>query len=111
MGGVSQMKHAAVTHMEREKATMSTHMPTTTAIREQGAAQYTTGAPIEVEQPAVTTQTHQEQVVAGQTHQNVVEIPTVQEVVTYQDIEEVQVRVMTQEVPQVVHEPVEHIVG
>merc|ERR1712032_1740177 len=61
-----------------------------TTTRETGAPVYISGASSEVMGSAVVNTVHQEQVVAGSVSQNVVEIPTVQEVVQVQEIPEVQ---------------------
>merc|ERR550532_1064583 len=94
----------------RERATMQTFGPTTTGVREVGQAVLVTGPTTEEMAPGVTTQVRQEQIVMGETNQKVVEIPTVQEIVTVQEIPEVQVIEMMQEVPQIVQKPVEQFV-
>jgi len=96
--------------MMHEQAVVTQHQSTLEATSERAPPQQVAGIQYEENRPAVHTSVHQEQLVAGPVQQNVVEIPTVQEVVTYQDIPEVQVREMVQEVPQVVHEPFEQIV-
>merc|ERR1740129_1918471 len=59
---------------------------------------------------AVVNTVHKEQVVAGSVSQNVVEIPTVQEVVQVQEIPEIQTVERVEEIVQKVQRPVEQTV-
>ena len=80
-------------------ATMTIHQPPTQAVQEQAALEYVAGlGSEEVIQAQVTVQRY-EQVAAGQMTQQVVEVPTVQEVATAQEVPEVQVQIMEQVVP------------
>merc|ERR1719389_502264 len=96
-GPVHQVKGVGVTHKVYEQATQSIHHTTTTQTSTVAPPQYVTGQAYEVEAPTQTLNFDQEQMVAGETRQNVVEIPTVQEVVEEQIIPEMQVREMIQE--------------
>merc|ERR1719181_1080823 len=89
-GPVHQVKGVGVTHKVYEQATQSIHHTTTTQTSAVAPPQYVTGQSYEVEAPTQTLNFDQEQMVAGQTHQQVVEIPTVQEVVEVQEIPTVQ---------------------
>merc|ERR1719450_1921141 len=80
-GPVHQVKGVGVTHKVYEQATQSIHHTTTTQTQVVAPPQYVTGQSYEVEAPTQTLNFDQEQMVAGQTHQQMVEIPTVQEVV------------------------------
>merc|ERR1740123_758047 len=90
--------------------TFTEYAPTTTTTRETGAPVYVSGAATEVMVSAVVNTVHKEQVVAGSVSQNVVEIPTVQEVVqvvagsvsqNVVEIPTVQEVVQVQEIPEV----------
>merc|ERR1719160_626785 len=87
-GPVHQVKGVGVTHKVYEQATQSIHHTTTTQTSTVAPPQYVTGQSFEVEAPTQTLNFDQEQMVAGQTHQQMVEIPTVQEVVEVQEIPE-----------------------
>merc|ERR1719276_19471 len=101
-GRTTQMKVGGAALMMHDQAVVTQHQSSIEATMERAPPQQVAGITYEENRPAVHTSVHQEQLVAGPVQQNVVEIPTVQEVVTYQDIPEMQVREMVQEVPQVV---------
>merc|ERR1712013_241821 len=110
MGGTTQMTMPATISTGSAAGTFTEYAPTTTTTRETGAPVYISGASSEVMGSAVVNTVHQEQVVAGSVSQNVVEIPTVQEVVQVQEIPEVQTVERIEEVVQKVQRPVEQIV-
>merc|ERR1719293_52050 len=80
-GPTHQVKGTGVTHKNYEGATFTIHNTSTAQTRVQAPPQYVTGQAYEVEAATQTVNFDQQQMVAGQTLQNVVEIPTVQEVV------------------------------
>merc|ERR1719408_1055943 len=84
--------------------------PTYSSVREAGAPVFTQGPAIEEERPAMITAARQEQIVAGEVTQNVVEIPTQEVVETVVEVPEVQVVEKVVEVPQIVQRTVEQIV-
>merc|ERR1719389_1553881 len=100
MGGTTQMTVHATISTGSAAGTFTEFAPTTTTTRETGAPVYISGASSEVMGSAVVNTVHQEQVVAGSVSQNVVEIPTVQEVVQVQEIPEVQTVERIEEVVQ-----------
>merc|ERR1712151_1484595 len=100
-GPAYQVKGVGMTQKLYEQATMSVHNTTTMQTKVVAPPQMVAGQSYEVEGATQTLNFDQEQMVAGQTHTNTVEIPTVQEIVQYQDIPEMQVREMIQEVPQI----------
>merc|ERR1740121_948207 len=85
MGGTTQMTVPATISTGSAAGAFTEFAPTTTTTRETGAPVYISGASSEVMGSAVVNTVHQEQVVAGSVSQNVVEIPTVQEVVQVQE--------------------------
>merc|ERR1719183_3010763 len=97
-GPTHQVKGVGMTQKNYEGATFTIHNTSTAQTRVQAPPQYVTGQAYEVEAATQTVNFDQEQMVAGQTHQNVVEIPTVQEVIEVQEIPEMQIREMVQEV-------------
>merc|ERR1719232_21548 len=100
MGGTTQMTMPATISTGSAAGTFTEYAPTTTTTRETGAPVYVSGAATEVMGSAVVNTVHKEQVVAGSVSQNVVEIPTVQEVVQVQEIPEVQTVERVEEIVQ-----------
>merc|ERR1719261_1634916 len=98
---VMQTTGVGVNTMHPERATYQVHQPSTIGQMEVAPPQYVAGASYEEEGNTVTTELHQDQVVAGDSRQQFVEIPTVQEVVEERIVEEIQIR----EVQQVVQVP------
>ncbi|CAK0833464.1 unnamed protein product, partial [Prorocentrum cordatum] len=109
-GGVTTMRVPAVLTEDHQNATMTQHMPTTTAVRELGHAVYLPATVVEQEgQPEIVT-VETENIVAGEISQKIVEIPTIQEIVEIHEVPEVQMVEKIQEIPQIIYEHVEHIV-
>ena len=96
--------------MAPQASTFTQYAPQTTTTREVGAPVYVSGQASEVMGSPVINTVRQEQVVAGSVSQNVVEIPTVQEVVQVQEIPELQTVERIEEIVQTVQRPVEQIV-
>merc|ERR1719261_2263090 len=115
---VMQTTGVGVNTMHPERATYQVHQPSTIGQMEVAPPQYVAGASYEEEGNTVTTELHQDQVVAGDSRQQIVEIPTVQEVVEERIIDELQIVEMQQvvQVPKIVpqervqHRQVEQIV-
>merc|ERR1719238_723658 len=77
-GPTHQVKGTGITQKNYEGATFTIHNTSTAQTKVQAPPQYVTGQAYEVEAATQTVNFDQQQMVPGQTQQNVVEIPTVQ---------------------------------
>jgi hypothetical protein len=109
-GGVTQVRVPGTTVRGEGAATFQQFAPTTVQTKEVGQAVYITGPTNEVDAGPQITQVRQEQLVAGEVQQQIVEIPTIQVIEQFQDVPEVQVVEKHVEVIQVQQETVEQIV-
>merc|ERR1719335_1120916 len=108
--GTSQERANSVMQSFRENAVAMVHDTPHVVHHETAPPQYVQGESTEVMGHPVHVRVDQEQAIAGQTQQHMVEKPTVQVVEQYVDVPEVLVQEKHVEVPQIVHEHTEHIV-
>merc|ERR550534_3441932 len=110
MGSTHQQRVPFSVARDDTRKNVTQHQPVMSATKEIGQAVYVTGATVEEDAAPQITEVRQEQLMLGETQQQIVEIPTVQVEEVIREVPEIQVRQMVQEVPQVIQKHVEQIV-